>query len=148
MAAISQAHGLNTNLVHRWRRNQAGAQAPAVPGAVGEFMALALPAAALSEQASAAPSALLAAGDPCRTAPRCGERHNHLAAGRRSRVRCVAAGMAQVGAPVIRIEVVWLATVALDMRCGTDTALARVVRCSARPVHTTPNCSPTQEPTA
>lgn len=55
VAAIAQAHGLNANLVHRWRRNQAGAQAPAALGAVGEFMALALPAAALSEQASAAP---------------------------------------------------------------------------------------------
>ena len=29
---------------------------------------------------------------------------------------------------MIPIEAVWLATVPLDMRCGTDTALARVVK--------------------
>jgi transposase len=29
---------------------------------------------------------------------------------------------------MIRIEAVWLATAPLDMRCGTDTALARVVK--------------------
>ena len=54
VAAIAQAHGLNANLVHRWRRNQAGAQAPAALGVVGEFMPLALPAAPRSEAESAA----------------------------------------------------------------------------------------------
>lgn len=36
---------------------------------------------------------------------------------------------------MIRIDAVWLATEAMDMRAGTDTALARVVRVfgSARP---------------
>jgi transposase len=40
-------------------------------------------------------------------------------------------------AAVIRIEAVWLATAPLDMRAGTDTALARVVTVfgSARPHH-------------
>ena len=33
---------------------------------------------------------------------------------------------------VIRIDAVWLATAPIDMRAGTETALARVVRCSAR----------------
>jgi transposase len=38
---------------------------------------------------------------------------------------------------VIRIEAVWLAIEPLDMRAGTDTALARVVKVfgSARPHH-------------
>lgn len=38
---------------------------------------------------------------------------------------------------LIRIEAVWLATEPLDMRAGTDTALARVVKVfgSARPHH-------------
>jgi transposase len=38
---------------------------------------------------------------------------------------------------VIRIDAVWLATEPLDMRAGTDTALARVVRVfgAARPHH-------------
>lgn len=40
-------------------------------------------------------------------------------------------------AQVIRIEAVWLAVDPMDMRAGTDTALARVVRVfgSARPHH-------------
>lgn len=38
---------------------------------------------------------------------------------------------------MIRIEAVWLSTAPLDMRAGTDTALARVVKVfgSARPHH-------------
>lgn len=39
------------------------------------------------------------------------------------RVRCVAAGTD----PVIRVDAAWLAVEPLDMRGGTDTALARVV---------------------
>ena len=40
-------------------------------------------------------------------------------------------------AQMIRIEAVWLATEPMDMRAGSDTALARVVRVfgSARPHH-------------
>lgn len=40
-------------------------------------------------------------------------------------------------AALIRIEAIWLATAPLDMRAGTDTALARVVAVfgSARPHH-------------
>ena len=38
---------------------------------------------------------------------------------------------------VIRIDAAWLATVPLDMRAGTDTALARVISvfCAAHPHH-------------
>lgn len=38
---------------------------------------------------------------------------------------------------MIRIDAVWLATEPLDMRCGTDTALTRVVQVfgSAKPHH-------------
>jgi transposase len=40
-------------------------------------------------------------------------------------------------AAVIRIEAIWLATEPMDMRAGTDTALARVVKVfgAARPHH-------------
>lgn len=40
-------------------------------------------------------------------------------------------------AAVIRIDTIWLATEALDMRAGTDTVLARVVKVfgAARPHH-------------
>lgn len=43
VAAIAQTHGLNANLVHRWRRNDARVSMPAAAGAVGEFVPLALP---------------------------------------------------------------------------------------------------------
>jgi transposase len=45
--------------------------------------------------------------------------------------------LAARAAALIRIDAVWLATAPLDMRAGTDTALARVVKVfgSARPHH-------------
>ena len=51
---------------------------------------------------------------------------------------------------MIRIDAAWLATAPLDMRAGTDTALARVVAVfgAAHPHHTIPTCSPTSAPTA
>ena len=51
VAAVALAHGINANLVHKWRRTEAAtaAQAPAQPG----FVALSLPA--------VAPAAVLAA---------------------------------------------------------------------------------------
>ena len=42
---------------------------------------------------------------------------------------------------MIRIDTAWLAVEPLDMRAGTDTALARVVRGSVRLAHTTPTGS-------
>jgi transposase len=46
-------------------------------------------------------------------------------------------GLAARAASVIRIEAIWLAAEPLDMRAGTETALARVVRVfgAARPHH-------------
>lgn len=46
-------------------------------------------------------------------------------------------GVAARVAAVIRIDAVWLATQPLDMRCGTDTALSRVVQVfgAAKPHH-------------
>jgi transposase len=46
-------------------------------------------------------------------------------------------GMGTRGTAVIRIDAIWLATDPLDMRAGTDTALARVVKVfgAARPHH-------------
>ena len=44
VAAIALAHGLNANLVHKWRRKQDACATPD-SARVGEFIALALPAA-------------------------------------------------------------------------------------------------------
>ena len=65
VAAVAQAHGLNANLVHKWRRGRgASALTPADPvrsavTASAEFIALALPATrvAPSGQTHAAPAA-------------------------------------------------------------------------------------------
>lgn len=48
-----------------------------------------------------------------------------------------ARGMAARAASVIRVEAIWLAVEPLDMRAGTEAALARVVRVfgAARPHH-------------
>ena len=49
---------------------------------------------------------------------------------------------------MIRIDAAWLATAPLDMRAGTDTALARVIATFGAPIRTTPTSSPTREPIA
>src|ERR1019366_692982 len=68
-----------------------------------------------------------------RSAPRCGDDEDHLAAVGGSRVR----GMDARAAAVIRVDSVWLAIEPLDMRSGTEAALARVVRVfgAAHPHH-------------
>src|SRR6218665_3142354 len=63
------------------------------------------------------------AGHPDRAAPRRHQRRSDLALGRSRAVRRVDARAAQV----IRIDALWLATEPLEMRAGTETALARVV---------------------
>ena len=50
-------------------------------------------------------------------------------------------------AAVIRIDSVWLATEPMDMRAGTDTALARVVKVFGAAPPIRPTCLPTAEPT-
>lgn len=59
-------------------------------------------------------------------------------------MRDVVAHLAQV----IRIDAVWLAIDPLDMRAGTDTALARVCRSLVPRVLITPTCSPIAAPPA
>src|SRR6185437_14891382 len=59
-----------------------------------------------------------------RSAPWGDDDHDTLAFVGRRRLRRVAARLAAV----IRIEAIWLATEPLDMRAGTETILARVVK--------------------
>ena len=49
---------------------------------------------------------------------------------------------------MIRIEAVWLAVEPLDMRAGTDTAVARVVKVEDRRAPTTLTCSRIDAPIA
>ena len=49
---------------------------------------------------------------------------------------------------MIRIDAVWLSTVPLDMRAGTDTALARVVGVFGADTRIRPTSLPTGVPTA
>ena len=48
---------------------------------------------------------------------------------------------------VIRIDGLWLAVDPLDLRAGTEAALARVVVVFGAARRTTPTCSPTDGPT-
>ncbi|RQR51425.1 hypothetical protein DIE19_29375 [Burkholderia sp. Bp9126] len=74
-----------------------------------------------------------AAGDPGRGSSGCRHSHSALAGVGGRRVRGVAAGLAEM----IRIDAIWLATEPIDMRAGTDTLLARVVKVfgAVRPHH-------------
>jgi hypothetical protein len=79
-----------------------------------------------------------------RTAPRRGDDEGDLAGGGRSGLR----GLDTRAAAVIRVDAVWLAVEPLDMRAGTEAALARVVTVFGAAGRTTPTCSPTGAPTA
>jgi transposase len=49
VAAVAMAHGLNTNLVHKWRRNAAGRSTlPASESVANSFVALTLPPSAVA----------------------------------------------------------------------------------------------------
>ena len=74
---------------------------------------------------------------PHRVLPSRHPRDGQLACGRCCRVFPRIAGLVAGAAAMIRIEAAWLATAPLDMRAGTDTALARVVNVfgAAHPHH-------------
>jgi transposase len=67
------------------------------------------------------------------TAPRHDGTEHHLAGGGRRRLR----GLGTRVVAVIRVDAVWLAVEPLDMRAGTESALARVITVfgAARPHH-------------
>ena len=103
-----------------WLLGESGAPAPVDAG----FVALPL------AVASTLPSAV--GGDSCRGPPWCYQHRRALAA--------VGGGDALPGwrlVTMIRIDAVWLATAPIDMRAGTETALARVVQVfgAAHPHH-------------
>ena len=67
---------------------------------------------------------------PHRMAPRCSGHRRQLARECRPGVRPLVAAMhggEMIRTPWIRIDALWLATQPIDMRCGADTLLARVV---------------------
>src|SRR6218665_853706 len=128
LARIALSHGINANVVHKWRR-QAGGALP-VMGAPS-FVPVPLPPAAhppppdlpIPPRPGATPPpptpplppthpAPPRAGHPDRAAPRRPQRLSDLALGRSRAVRRVDARAAQV----IRIDALWLATEPLDMR--------------------------------
>ena len=121
IAAIALANGLNANMLRKWVIDAEGSNPTAttehhqiVAGAGAQFIALAPP----------ATNAGAPAGDPDRGAAGRDGGQGELAKRSSSRVRRLAARVAAV----IRIDAVWLAVEPLDMRAGTETALARVVK--------------------
>ena len=119
VASIAMSHGINANVVHKWRRLASGA----------------LPAVATPAFVPVTPAGHLRAGarHPHRVAPRRHPDHAELAPGSGRSVRCLDVRVAAV----IRVDALWLATEPLDMRSGTESALARVVAVfgAARPHH-------------
>src|SRR6218665_2601048 len=133
LARIALSHGINANVVHKWRR-QAGGALP-VMGAPS-FVPVPLPPAGhppASDIQIELRRGATRPEHPDRASPRRQQRLSVLALARRRAVRRVDARAAQV----IRIDALWLATEPLDMRAGTETALARVVSLfgAARPHH-------------
>ena len=116
VAGVAMAHGLNANLVHKWRRLErskvVAAATPPIPAQT--FIPLVI-------------------ASPTVTAPTCAEprelrieirRDDQLADVGHRRVRRVAARTASM----IRIDALWLATQPVDMRAGAGRLLARVVQ--------------------
>lgn len=127
VAAVALHHRLNANLLRRWVAAQAQRDGIAqtqqvMTAAVPEFVPLQLPPVRRSH-----------AGDRDRSpAWRC-DGHGPLADFGGCRLRNLATRLVAV----IRIDTIWLASEPLDMRAGTDTVLARVVKVfgAARPHH-------------
>lgn len=131
MAAVALAHSLNANMLRKWVIDaEHKGVAPVVPAAEPKpelprmlpptFVPLALAAPAVG-------------GHPDRIASLGHDDQGRLAGSGGPRLR----GLAGRLATMIRVEAVWLCTVPVDMRAGTDTTLARVVQVfgSARPHH-------------
>ena len=123
VAAVAMAHGLNANLVHKWRRMAERAAGRSVQKRERGLRA----------RQRCAGSAASGERHPHRTSPRAGFGQRQLATERRQRMRSLDAR----AAAVIRVDALWLAVEPLDMRAGTESALARVVAVfgAARPHH-------------
>ena len=114
VAKVAMAHGINANVVHRWRQlaregAQRWRQRRTASSCRWRLPAPRLPAPDARHRS--------------RTAPRRGDDEGHLADVGRGRLR----GLDARAAAVIRVDAVWLAVEPLDMRAGTEAALARVV---------------------
>jgi transposase len=113
VAQVAMSHGIDDNVVHRWR--QLAREGEAAPQKAGEFIALPMKAAGAATSAPA-------------------DIHVEL---RRGHVTMIVTWPASAAADfaiwtrellrMIRVDSVWLAVRPLDMRLGTEAALARVV---------------------
>ena len=123
VAKIAMTHGINANIVHGWRK------------LAREANALMLPAPSFVQVTVAAEDRAAAPARQIDLEVRRGsfDSQPELADDRGGR-----SGYLATRAPaLIRIEAIWLSVEPLDMRAGTDTALARVVHVfgAARPHH-------------
>ena len=118
IAAVALKHAINANIVHRWLREHA-------PGGTGSSAAFV--SACHFERGARAVilcDTVTATRHPHRSPP---GKHHHRRELAPTGWRLMRRLAARVVA-MIRIDAVWLATTPLDMRAGTDTALARVVQ--------------------
>ena len=129
VASVAMSHGINANVVHGWRQlaREGGAQrtrpstAPVTPPR--QFVPVVVAMRRRERRRR----------HPHRAAARCDDDGDSLAAVGGDGVR----GLDARAAAVIRVDAVWLAMEPLDMRSGTESALARVVNVfgAARPHH-------------
>ncbi|MFC0668327.1 transposase, partial [Azotobacter chroococcum] len=113
VASVALSHGINTHVVHRWRRH-------------GRMFPVDRDTARLSPGGAGAASSISGfqpGGDPHRDSPSPHDLDRALAGDGRRRLCPVRAR----DPAMIRVDRIWLATEPLDMRAGTETALARVV---------------------
>jgi len=147
VAAVALANDLNANLVHKWRRCRDARLSPSTDMTAAQAVAVSLPPApttgsvagrvAVTAQQAVAASMLTeaaAAFVPVRLeVPRAAQadiRLELLAGPGRSGVWQLAARVARM----IRIDAMWLAVEAVDMRAGVDRLLARVVQGRGHPL--------------
>lgn len=119
VSRIAMENGLNANLVFKWRRRAGRGQRSAknlVPAT--EFVPLPI-----------LPNAPARPGRHSDLDPSRWDHAQHRVAD----LGCSVVRPVAAGAPwMIRIDAIWLAVEPLDMRAGTETALARVIKVSTR----------------
>ncbi len=138
MAAIALANGLNATMLRKWvtqAEQQSGTAPRGSPGRSADDR--------FRRRAAGR------AGQPRRADIRIEVQRGATSDGELARssgvgLRCLAARLASV----IRVDAIWLATEPLDMRAGTDTALARVVSVfgSCAAASRVPLCQPPRQP--
>ena len=150
ISGVALAHGLNANLVRKWRSGRgvkragmtlaptAAIHAPPAPsGAAPEFVAVEMPApakpAARAQVEATAAAPIRRAADPDRASPRRAALERALADRCGSGLPVLVERAVLGPAQVIRIDQLWLCTAPMDMRAGAERLVSCVVKTTTTP---------------